>query len=65
MLNVNLTEDLMKELRTLVYAIEEVHFGYLEGDIDVPTYLKARDRFLAETIDAIVDNINGVDEFDR
>lgn len=62
MLNVNLTEDLMKELRTLVYAIEEVHFGYLEGDIDVPTYLKARDRFLAETIDAIADHINEYDK---
>lgn len=65
MLNVNLTKELMQDLRTLVYAIEEVHYGYLEGDVDASAYLKARDRFLAETIDAIADHINGVDEFDR
>lgn len=62
MLNVNLTEDFMNELHDLVSDIEETYYELLQGVIDIDTYLKAKDRYLAKTMDAIV---NHIDEYDK
>lgn len=53
------------ELRLMCDDVLSLGTHYKKGEINATTYLQAKDRYIEEMMDFILDLVKGADEYDR